>query len=547
MNRLFTLLALLLAQMAFGQAHVLHERLSRYYTLAIDDQYGIAAGGATIDNCFPSRLTLFDESATPLWDIFPHTDERLHPIDMIWSNGELAMVGHVGDAQEIVSEPDFWFFARYSPEGEQLQLEIFPGFLPTNPTRLIDRAEGAFNYVVASDSDIFFVTPDLLGEASFDIPAAPRGVQCMDSYIIIQGSNSIVVSTIEQTEPVWEWEDEAVFIWDMLIMDQEIWWVDEEKIHRSDEVGLNMIDIDLPLDADAKLQMAAMGDSILLYGRVEDEQEKGWWINTSTNEITEAFSWDLPRTRVREIQPISSDSAWVIGMGSFSQGFLLKTGFDSFNNTSPYDIGVSNLSITPTEPLNISYDDPVVMLSTRVDAVVEVTNYGMEPVDEFILSSQSFGGFNCSEGRSFHIIQDAALMPGESRTWMFNHFVFLSEIGMIPDIEIRYFTFAPNHQFDNNPENDAFTDIVVDTKEVIAEEATIQLFPNPAIDQIQLNATTAMQSITLLNATGQQVQQHLLEQHAQTFTLARDRLPAGVYWVQVQTKAGMSVKKIVWQ
>ena len=86
----------------------------------------------------------------------------------------------------------------------------------------------------------------------------------------------------------------------------------------------------------------------------------------------------------------------------------------------------------------------------------------------------------------------------------------------------------------------------VDTKapvQQVAQETSLNVFPNPASDRISVECETEMRRITLCNALGQQVLR--VTPNAPQAELSVSGLPRGLYLLRVQTANGSAVRKVV--
>ncbi|GER57972.1 T9SS type A sorting domain-containing protein [Patiriisocius marinus] len=95
------------------------------------------------------------------------------------------------------------------------------------------------------------------------------------------------------------------------------------------------------------------------------------------------------------------------------------------------------------------------------------------------------------------------------------------------------------------PENVVF-DIAIMDREILAVETseitnTIALYPNPAIDNIQINGSTELTSISIFNILGQQVLKHQGDSNSETINISH--LPQGIYIAKVVSEdATQSIK-----
>ena len=86
----------------------------------------------------------------------------------------------------------------------------------------------------------------------------------------------------------------------------------------------------------------------------------------------------------------------------------------------------------------------------------------------------------------------------------------------------------------------------VDTKapvQQVAQETSLNVFPNPARERINVECETEMRRVTLCNALGQQVLR--VNPNAPQAELQVAGLPRGLYLLRVQTANGNAVRKVV--
>ena len=86
----------------------------------------------------------------------------------------------------------------------------------------------------------------------------------------------------------------------------------------------------------------------------------------------------------------------------------------------------------------------------------------------------------------------------------------------------------------------------VDTKaavQQVAQETSLNVFPNPARERISVSCETEMRRVTLCNALGQQLLR--VNPNAPQAELQVAGLPRGLYLLKVETVAGSAVRKVV--
>lgn len=79
----------------------------------------------------------------------------------------------------------------------------------------------------------------------------------------------------------------------------------------------------------------------------------------------------------------------------------------------------------------------------------------------------------------------------------------------------------------------------------VLNSSTINVFPNPAINYIQIQSQENIQTIELMNLSGQLVQQY--QPGRNEFSLKVDHLDKGIYLLKIYTTLGLEIKEIIVQ
>jgi hypothetical protein len=78
----------------------------------------------------------------------------------------------------------------------------------------------------------------------------------------------------------------------------------------------------------------------------------------------------------------------------------------------------------------------------------------------------------------------------------------------------------------------------------LPQAAGISIYPNPVRDMLYLKSKTAhLEQVQLFTATGQLVHQQTLH-HLQQHSISTERLPEGLYLLQLQTSEGVFSQKV---
>ncbi|MEL7249507.1 MAG: T9SS type A sorting domain-containing protein [Bacteroidota bacterium] len=89
---------------------------------------------------------------------------------------------------------------------------------------------------------------------------------------------------------------------------------------------------------------------------------------------------------------------------------------------------------------------------------------------------------------------------------------------------------------------------IVSNQELV--EGNIQVFPNPATDQLNIRIDANLEqalSFELYNAAGQMVLNRLIPNSTVTHVINTSDFAAGLYWLKIRTGDGMLTKKVLLQ
>ncbi len=76
-------------------------------------------------------------------------------------------------------------------------------------------------------------------------------------------------------------------------------------------------------------------------------------------------------------------------------------------------------------------------------------------------------------------------------------------------------------------------------------DASLHVFPNPVSTEIQITCTEKIERLTLCNQLGQVVPFDLQTASERQVRLDLEALPAGAYWLRVQTPRGTAMKQVI--
>ncbi len=88
-----------------------------------------------------------------------------------------------------------------------------------------------------------------------------------------------------------------------------------------------------------------------------------------------------------------------------------------------------------------------------------------------------------------------------------------------------------------------FPNDIVASEDEIEPEETFELYPNPVVDQVQIQTNRNLERLTLWDALGQQIHDQTLSGKLHSFDM--QHLPEGMYYLEVQTSSGIHNRKLV--
>lgn len=80
------------------------------------------------------------------------------------------------------------------------------------------------------------------------------------------------------------------------------------------------------------------------------------------------------------------------------------------------------------------------------------------------------------------------------------------------------------------------------------EPIALKVFPNPAVESVTIDlkvVTGSIENVTLYHTNGQRIKQFIPTVNGNTLEFSLTNLPAGVYWVKIQTDNGVAVANFV--
>jgi len=204
------------------------------------------------------------------------------------------------------------------------------------------------------------------------------------------------------------------------------------------------------------------------------------------------------------------------------------------------DLEVTNVDILELE---ITYSDEFISYYSA-NVAVTVRNNGTFPENEFYLN-HVFGQGICSPAIG-NIPINQTLNSGQQATFLYPN---ISGIA-VPDendsalVSVCVFVTQPSLGLDSDRDNDSSctSETIFLSVEDLELDKLVQLFPNPAADQITLSTDLPLESYQIFDSFARLVGQRVFNQTTQ---ININSLTDGVYFLQTQTDRGVVKKKFV--
>ncbi len=551
-----------LLQSQSGAEYILHEQQSNFSTLAISPG-GVAAGGENPGDCDPARLSFYSRQLEPLRDYFP-MDSNRHVLGLAGEEGGAwAATGQQQAASEIGEQPSAVFFNRYDENGNLLREKIHREFSisPYYVDILAPAGDGSGHYYLGTEQGLLRLDSvgSILWGLSFSYIHNIRDVAILDNGLVAASNRDSIVVHYSPGAIAWVRENASPAM-DMEAMGTDLWWVDLQELHVHPLSGPGAsMDFPLPQGGGGGYRLHRYEGQLLLY-KTEWGEAQGWWVDTADGSLQPAFQWATPGIRVQKLVLSAPDTAYLAGVWrpveevssgrQLHQGFVKKAPLQEFASDSPFDIGLSRLEANLIDSIEYTFccgmDTTEVHARAIFEVEADITNFGTETVQDFFVSSISYGSFNCSEGRPFHTFTNAGLASGESITLRDTFLASASAFntGQPPPLIIKFFTAAPNHRFDGNPGNDSGNQVFSGVSEALSWPS-LSIFPNPAAEVATVDCSEEITQLRLFDARGRMLASYRPGSHR--FELHRSGLPPGFYYIRVQTKRGWAASLLNWR
>lgn len=254
--------------------------------------------------------------------------------------------------------------------------------------------------------------------------------------------------------------------------------------------------------------------------------------------------------------------AILVGAKNFAKGtlypdnstinnFTHQTSINQEASFSQTDISISNILID-----SIIYTDVdslpngnLVGYTDNHEFSFDITNHHTDTIHTFSIHSAKFVSYYCTTLGNFkRTYTGVNIPPGATESFRGRtHTGLIATIGS--SLDFVFTAYAPNLQFDQNPNDNSISttvdfDLTTNIENISLEE-DIDIFPNPTTDIINVQTAGSIQSIEIFNISGQLVLHTIPLSNIWQGNL--QNLPAGMYWVHIQTEDQTNWQKIIKQ
>lgn len=402
------------------------------------------------------------------------------------------------------------------------------------------------NYLIALDSNLIWLSAegDSLKTKQFGYTRVKDLNLLNDSTLFLMTNQELALLDLEGNT-LSQIDNTSDAIGNALINDS-LYVLDKNNIELYTNQLLNKIIIPLP-------------NLIEAYGITQDNQSIIIWgkeINSGRSKIFQYKNneWQILYTAPKSIEILTNVKAinnhyYLAGRNTWGGDAWNSLHFVKSTSNLADTISHHDLSFLAARTTLIEYDTVLGGGGTiTYHFEFDIQNNGTDTIHNFLISTGVFFSAFCSNFRFQVGSGNIILPPGEKIT--------ITSAQLLPYIIARvngnptsycFFLAAPNHGFENNQENNKSCS-TTSAKKIQLPSHFIRLFPNPSVDQVQIQTDNelSIESLHLYNIAGQ-LQNITSDINFNQATLHRNNLPAGLYWLKIQTKDGFVMKKVVFQ
>ncbi|MEQ8707339.1 MAG: T9SS type A sorting domain-containing protein [Phaeodactylibacter sp.] len=333
----------------------------------------------------------------------------------------------------------------------------------------------------------------------------------------------------------------------MTAADSAIWYLTEGELHQI-SADLSTGTWALPSGDAEQVRITTFEGRPLVY-EPGIPDFKAWLFNPETEAFDLLIDWALDGVEIFAVEPFREDTFFVSGqLADGRRGFVKKATPASFSFQQTFDIGIRSLSLELVDiEVDVEASGEIFNYTLDFRQTMEIENYGTGVIDDCILEWSTRHDWCAIPG--YRVISDLALQPGDIQTITdtLRHNFSTSEPIISDSIFYTFNAFGPNHYLDAYAENNSATEgfLVTNTDKQRLPGATIQLFPNPATGNVQLQSDFPLDQLELYDLFGRLLHTQQLGGTHQA-TLERQGVPSGIYLLRFQSGNRYGIQRVIW-
>jgi len=383
-------------------------------------------------------------------------------------------------------------------------LQFMKSFAPSDPTLY-------FKYI--NDNQIY-ITDNNFQSAE----AGPSADPTFQNFHFI-GSNAI-----------WHYDDE---IWLYDIFDEFEYLEEETEIYRFRQHGQNLTYYTVKSDNTITFTKLYLGEDELV-------KKESFEITVSDIDNVPDMHWDgdfKGITTTNNFTPLPENYA------DYYRGrnYVLDYNLEDFDlTTQDLDISIDDIEYTVIKVDTVEIESDILLFYADITMDVTITNNTNEAVQDVQLYSSAFEGQNCSYN-GLKVDEDvisiapnsSAVVNARYESLEFDNLDYLNN-------PLCIYTMAANYKFDQNFDDNIYCLPLLEftSTEDLEKEANFSLYPNPAINYIQINSETRRSTYSIYSTQGQLISTWKKETPSQKMDVSN--LNQGTY-IMIEEKTNKKV------
>ena len=218
---------------------------------------------------------------------------------------------------------------------------------------------------------------------------------------------------------------------------------------------------------------------------------------------------------------------------------------DTATNTTPLADDIGIVRIIPGKFSSFNNTGSGILNELDLDVVVK--NYGTTTVQNFSAYTDGSTGTFCTSTDPEVAFTGMNLAPGDTARLSLGTFYYQQYVKANVVFKVCAYTCSPNQHVDKNPHNDFICDTFTYTgiEDQTISKVDIRIYPNPASNVLNIESDINMYSnYEVINTLGQTITIGKIT-NATKAALNIEKLPAGVYYIQLHDEKSVSQLKFV--